>query len=78
MLHSILIIDGESGISLLEYHNKSKSKAFGNFFQAINHIVDDIRESLQEERGLTDHTRVLMVDANSITIHYSQAGKFLI
>lgn len=78
MIHSILVIDGDSGISLLEHQMKSDTEQLSGFFQAINHIIDDLRENLQDERTITNRSRIILLESNNIFIHYHSEGQFLV
>ncbi|QEE16477.1 hypothetical protein DSAG12_02307 [Promethearchaeum syntrophicum] len=78
MLHAIYIIDGETGLSIIEYRDYPQSKEFGDFFQVINDIMDDIRSNIQENRALSNFSRILMIDKFSIIIHYYHPAKILL
>ncbi|MHA1719299.1 MAG: hypothetical protein ACTSWX_11540 [Promethearchaeota archaeon] len=78
MLHAIYIIEAETGLSIIEYRNYPKSQEFADFFQVINDIMDDIRSNIQENRTLSNFSRILMIDKFSIIIHYNSTAKILL
>ena len=80
MIHQLYIIDGETGLSIIEYLDYPKSKEFSDFFQVINDIMDDIRSNIQEKDNgaLSNFSRILMIDKFSIIIHYYHPAKILL
>ncbi len=79
MIHQLYIIDGETGLSIIEYRDYPNSKEFKDFFQVINDIMDDIRSNIQEnERTLSNFSRILMIDDFSIILHYYHPAKILL
>ncbi len=78
MIFAIFIIDGETGLSIIEYRDYPNSKEFKDFFQVINDIMDDIRSNIQENRSLSNFSRILIVDEFSIIIHYYHPAKILL
>ena len=78
MIHQIYIIEGETGLSIIEYRDYPQSKEFHDFFQVINDIMDDIRSNIQENRTLSNFSRILMIDKFSIIIHYYHPAKILL
>ncbi|MHA1648182.1 MAG: hypothetical protein ACTSVL_11460 [Promethearchaeota archaeon] len=78
MLHAVYIIEGETGLSIIEYREYPQSKEFNDFFLVINDIMDDIRSNIQENRTLSNFSRILMIGKFSIIIHYYHAAKILL
>lgn len=78
MIHQIYIIEGETGLSIIEYRDYPQSKEFKDFFLVINDIMDDIRSNIQENRTLSNFSRILMIDEFSIIIHYYHPAKILL
>ena len=78
MIYAIFIIDGETGLSIIEYRDYPNSKEYKEFFQVINDIMDDIRSNIQENRSLSNFSRILIVDEFSIIIHYYHPAKILL
>jgi len=80
VIHQLYIIDGETGLSIIEYLDYPKSKKFNDFFQVINDIMDDIRSNIQDNDNgaLSNFSRILMIDKFSIIIHYYHPAKILL
>ncbi len=78
MLHAVYIIEGETGLSIIEYRDYPQSKEFNDFFLVINDIMDDIRSNIQENRTLSNFSRILIIDKFSIIIHYNSTAKILL
>ena len=80
MIHQLYIIDGETGLSIIEYLDYPKSKEFNDFFQVINDVMDDIRSNIQDNDNgaLSNFSRILMIDKFSIIIHYYHPAKILL
>ena len=80
MIHQLFIIDSETGLSIIEYRDYPQSKEFKDFFQVINEIMDDIRSNIQDNdnRTLSNFSRILMIDEFSIIIHYYHPAKILL
>jgi len=78
MIYAIFIIDGETGLSIIEYREYPNTKEYKDFFQVINDIMDDIRSNIQENRSLSNFSRILIVDEFSIVIHYYHPAKILL
>ncbi len=80
MIHQLYIIDGETGLSIIEYLDFPQSKEFNDFFQVINDIMDDIRSNIQDNDSgtLSNFSHILMIDKFSIIIHYYHPAKILL
>ncbi|MHA1727192.1 MAG: hypothetical protein ACTSWY_00490 [Promethearchaeota archaeon] len=84
MIYSIIIIDAESGILLLE--NKIKvldktdrinSEILGGFFKALNDMIDEIQKSMKKGRDVSNMTRVIDSEASTIILHYQPFARVL-
>jgi len=78
VIHQLYIIDGETGLSIIEYRDYPNSKEYDDSFQVINDIMDDIRSNIQENRTLSDFSQILMFNEFSIIIHYNSTAKILL
>jgi hypothetical protein len=80
VIHQLYIIDGETGLSIIEYLDYPQSKEFNDFFQVINDIMDDIRSNIQDNDNgtLSNFSRIIMIDNFSIIIHYYHPAKILL
>ena len=84
MIHSIILVDADSGILLLEKKLKSQkandvsADALANFFGELNTMIDDIQKSMKKGRDVSNMTRVVASENSSITVHYQPNARVLI
>jgi hypothetical protein len=85
MIYGVYLIDGDSGILLLErfFHQLDKKKmpevkVITNFFSELNTIIDDIQLAMVKGRDLSNMNRIISSENSTIILHYYSAGRILI
>ncbi|MBN2157571.1 MAG: hypothetical protein JW776_16105 [Candidatus Lokiarchaeota archaeon] len=84
MIYSIILVDADSGILLLEKklkiqkENNVPADALANFFGELNNMIDDIQKSMKKGQDLTQKTRVVASENSSITLHFQPNARILI
>ena len=83
MIAKIYIIDGDSGIQLLEATFREFAKeriqedVITTFFNAINRTIDNIQESMAKGRRVNEMTRVLESEDSTVVIFYHPLARVL-
>jgi hypothetical protein len=92
MIYSVFLIDGDSGILLLDHtlkrldgfhsdnpeEQKSESQILANFFQAMNGMIDDIHKAMRKGRDLSQMTRILQSEGATVVLYYHYEGRVLL
>lgn len=84
MIYSIILVDADSGILLLEKKLKTRkgnevsADALANFFGELNGMIDDIQKSMKKGRDVSNMTRVVSSENSSITLHYQPLARVLV
>ena len=84
MIHSIILVDADSGILLLEKKlkpqkaNDVSADALANFFGELNSMIDDIQKSMKKGRDVSNMTRVVSSENSSITLHFQPNARVLV
>ena len=84
MIYSIILVDADSGILLLEKKLKVQKSsdvsadALANFFGELNTMIDDIQKSMKKGRDVSNMTRVVASENSSISLHYQPNARVLI
>ncbi len=85
MIYSIIIVDGDSGILLLdkqmksvEKKNKISPEVLAAFFKTINAMIDDIQVSMKKGRDISNMTRTVASEGSTIVLHYQPQARALI
>jgi hypothetical protein len=83
LIYKIFLIDGDSGINLLEstFREFAKRKVQDNiltdFFNAINKTIDNVQESMAKGRRVNEMTRVLESEDSTFVIFYHPLSRIL-
>ena len=85
MIYGVYLIDGDSGILLLEhfFHQLDKKKMpdvkiITNFFSELNTIIDDIQFAMVKGRDVSNMNRIISSENSTIILHYYAVGRILI
>lgn len=84
MIYSIILVDADSGILLLEKKletskvNDVSADALANFFGELNSMIDDIQKSMKKGRDVSNMNRVISSENSSINIHYQPKARVLV
>jgi hypothetical protein len=84
MIYSIILVDADSGILLLEKKLKTQksthvsSDELANFFGELNTMIDDIQESMKKGRDISNMSRVVSSENSTITLHYQPKARVLV
>lgn len=84
MIYSIILVDADSGILLLEKKltiqksNEVSPDALANFFGELNTVIDDIQKSMKKGRDIGNITRVVSSENSSIIMHYQPNARVLV
>ncbi|MHA1821828.1 MAG: hypothetical protein ACTSU2_11135 [Promethearchaeota archaeon] len=86
MIYLILIIDGDSGILLIERQYKPLEKKKNNlnaeilagFFKAVNKMIDEIQFAMKKGRDVSNMTRLLEGENSLIIIYYQPIARVLV
>ncbi|MHA1726388.1 MAG: hypothetical protein ACTSXH_16375 [Promethearchaeota archaeon] len=84
MIYKVFLIDGESGISLLEASFKefkkrkiTKTIIFPNFFRAINDTIDNIHAAMAKGRKINEMLRLIESEDATMIIFYHPLSRVL-
>ena len=81
MIYKIYLIDGDSGISLLDSTFKELKKIqddiLTGFFNAINKTIDAIQEAMAKGRRVNEMNRVVESEDSIIFIYYHPLSRIL-
>lgn len=84
MIYKVYLIDGDSGILLLETILKEfpktqiEKEVFPDFFNEINQIIDNIHSAMAKGHNLEDIIRIIEAESSTITISYHTPSRILI
>lgn len=85
LIYSIIIVDGDSGVLLLEKPMKALDKdhkispeLLAGFFKALNSMIDDIQISMKKGRDVSNMTRAVTSEGSSIILHYQPQARVLL
>jgi len=92
MIYSVFLIDGDSGILLLDHTMKhlegftaedaqspsNEKQILANFFQAMNGMIDDIHKGMRKGRDLSQMTRILQSEGATVILYYFYEGRILL
>ena len=84
MIYSIILVDADSGILLLEKKLKSSKTndvspdVLASFFGELNGMIDDIQKSMKKGRDVSNMTRVVSSENSSVLLHYQPKARVLV
>src|SRR5271157_465044 len=89
MIFGIFIVDGASGILIVEARfrplqakgdamSSMESDVLAAFFSAVNTMVDDLQESMRKGRDVSNMNRILTSENSTILLHYQPNARVLI
>jgi len=84
MIYSIILVDGDSGILLLEKQMKDLDKkslssdVLAGFFKALNGMIDEIQIFIKKGRDVSNMTREVNSENSRIILHYMPEARVLI
>lgn len=85
MIYSVIVVDGDSGILLLEKPmvdmettKKVSPDVLAGFFKALNSMIDDIQHSMKKGRDVSNMTRVVSSEGSTIVLYYQPQARILI
>ncbi|HMF33861.1 MAG TPA: hypothetical protein VKK79_20720 [Candidatus Lokiarchaeia archaeon] len=89
MIFGIFIVDGASGILIVEARfrplqakgdatTSMESDVLAAFFSAVNTMVDDLQESMRKGRDVSNMNRILTSENSTILLHYQPNARVLI
>jgi hypothetical protein len=84
MIYSIILVDADSGILLLEKKLKSSKTndvppdVLASFFGELNGMIDDIQKSMKKGRDISNMTRVVSSENSSVLLHYQPKARVLV
>jgi len=85
LIYSIIIVDGDSGILILEKQMKILDKkdslapdTLAGFFRALNNMIDDIQHYMKKGRDVSNMTRTVASEGSTIILHYQPQARILI
>ncbi|MFO7795727.1 MAG: hypothetical protein ACQERB_03135 [Promethearchaeati archaeon] len=84
MIYKIFLIDGDSGIAILDTTLKKFSKdeiekeVLPNFFNEVNKIIDNIHGAMEKGRNLDEVIRIIEAESSTMVILYHFPSRILI
>ncbi|MHA1340080.1 MAG: hypothetical protein ACTSRZ_12345 [Promethearchaeota archaeon] len=85
MIYSVIIVDADSGILILEKQMKILDKrdkispdVLAGFFRALNNMIDDIQHFMKKGRDVSNMTRTVASEGSTIILHYQPQARILI
>jgi hypothetical protein len=84
LIYKVYLIDGDSGILLLETTLKEfpktqiEKEVFPDFFNEINQIIDSIHSAMAKGHNIEDIIRIVESESSTIIISYHRPSRILI
>ena len=85
MIYSVILVDGDSGILLLENQLKELEKkqnlssdVLAGFFKALNNMIDEIQVSMKKGRDVSNMIRSVESEGSLIIIYYHPQSRVMI